>query len=129
MISKTAMEVMEQRAIDERRRRYITGQESGEPPIRPLHDRVAVILDEFKEESKHIITPDVAKEKPYYGTVEATGPGRWREDDSGRYFQPMMVKAGDRVLISPAVNLGYSDIMEQQGRVIIQEADILGVLS
>lgn len=100
-----------------------------EPPIRPLHDRVAVILDEFKEESKHIITPDIAKEKPYYGTVEAVGPGKWREDDSGRYFQPMMVKAGDRVLISPAVNLGYSDILEKQGRVIIQEADILGVLA
>lgn len=97
-------------------------------PIRPLHDRVAVILDEFKERSKFIVTPEVAREDPYYGTVEATGPGKWREDESGRYFQPMMVKPGDRVLISPAVNLGYSDILKMQGRVIIQEADILGVL-
>lgn len=92
--------------------------------IQPLHDRVVVILDEFKERST-IITPDIAKEKPRMGVVEAAGPGRWIDDS----FYHTQVKPGQRVLLSPGVNVDYDDIVRREGRVVVQEADIMGVLS
>lgn len=92
--------------------------------IQPLHDRVCVILDEFKERSV-IITPDICKEKPRFGVVESAGPGRWIDD----CFYPTQVKPGQRVLLSPGVNVDYDDIVRREGRVVVQEADILGVVS
>lgn len=89
----------------------------------PLHDRVRVKLNPEEQQIGRIVLADVSKQKPRTGIVEAAGPGRWIDD----CFFATQVKKGQRVLISPAVNLDYDDILAKDGRVIIQEADIMGV--
>ena len=67
--------------------------------IRPLHDRVIIKrLDEEEQKRGGIIIPDTAREKPQQGEVIAAGEGKFREDGTR---QPLDVKAGDRVWLSP----------------------------
>jgi chaperonin GroES len=93
----------------------------------PLQDRV--LVRRIPEPEGIIIKPDVAKEKPFEAMVLAVGPGKWREDEWGRHKIEMQVKVGQKVLLSPSVNCGtWSDLVEENGFLMVQEADLLGIL-
>lgn len=92
--------------------------------IKPLHDRVAVELDE--QESKTaggIIIPDSAKEKPVQGKIVAVGSGH--KDDKGN-ATPLDVKIGDKVIFGKwsgtEVEINGKKLM------IMKESDIMGIV-
>lgn len=58
------------------------------PKFIPLFDIVLVTLEVAEDKEGDLYVPDVAKEKPYHGTILATGP------------DVKQVKAGDRVLFT-----------------------------
>lgn len=92
--------------------------------IKPLHDRVAVELEE--QESKTaggIIIPDSAKEKPIKGKIVAVGSGA--KDDKGNAI-PLDVKIGDKVMFGK----WSGTEVEVDGRklLIMKESDIMCVL-
>ncbi len=92
--------------------------------FRPLHDRVLVRRIEAQEKTPGgIIIPDTAKEKPVEGEVIAVGPGARGQD--GRLHR-LDVRVGDRVLFGKWS--GTELLIEGQERVIMKEADVLGVL-
>lgn len=100
--------------------------------IRPLNDWV--VLQEAEPETKTssgIIIPDVAKEKPQWGTVVAAGPGAYRDEkgkgkDKEKKFIPTEVKPGDRVLFEKYMAKEF----ETAGQKIamVREEYILGIL-
>ena len=92
--------------------------------FRPLHDRVLVRRIEAEEKTPGgIIIPDTAKEKPVEGEVLAVGAGT--RDQNGRIV-PLDVKVGDRVLLGQWA--GTDVIIDGEDRLILKEADILGVI-
>ena len=92
--------------------------------FRPLHDRVLVRRIEAEEKTPGgIIIPDTAKEKPVEGEVLAVGAGA--RDENGRIV-PLDVKVGDRVLFGKWA--GTEVIIDGEDRLILKEADILGVI-
>ena len=92
--------------------------------FRPLHDRVLVRRIEAEEKTPGgIIIPDTAKEKPVEGEVLAVGAGA--RDENGRIV-PLDVKVGDRVLFGKWA--GSDVIIDGEDRLILKEADILGVI-
>jgi chaperonin GroES len=93
--------------------------------LRPLHDRVAVEVDEQEEKTAGgIIIPDNAKEKPIRGKVVAKGEGAL--DTSGKRIT-MDVKIGDKVLFGK----WSGTEVEISGKkfLVMKESDIMGVLS
>lgn len=93
--------------------------------FKPLHDRVLVKrIDEDEKTAGGIIIPDTAKEKPSQGEVLAVGTGARTED--GKVI-PMDVKEGDRILFGKWA--GTEVKLDGEDRIIMKEADILGVLS
>jgi chaperonin GroES len=91
---------------------------------KPLHDRVLVKRIEEEEKCGAIFIPDSAKTPALKARVLAVGPGRYIDD----CFYPTQVKEGQTVLLSPSVNRNWPDIVEGSGMLMIQEADILGVI-
>ena len=91
---------------------------------RPLQDRVLVRREPEVEQVGSIIIPDMAKEKCLRGEVLAVGPGKIIDGE----LHATQVKAGQTVLLSPSINRNWPDIIEGSGIVMIQEADILGVI-
>ena len=92
--------------------------------FRPLHDRVLVKRVEAEEKTPGgIIIPDTAKEKPVEGEVLAVGPGA--RDETGT-VRPLDVKVGDHVLFGKWA--GTEVIIDGEDRLILKEADILGVV-
>jgi chaperonin GroES len=92
--------------------------------FRPLHDRVLVRRVEAEEKTPGgIIIPDTVKEKPVEAEVIAVGPGSRSEDGK---LHPLDVKPGDRVLF--AKWSGTEVVIEGEDRLILKEADILGIL-
>jgi chaperonin GroES len=92
--------------------------------FRPLHDRLLVKRIEAEEKTAGgIIIPDTAKEKPVEGEVLAVGSGA--RDETGK-IQPLDVKVGDRVLFGKWA--GTDVIIDSEDRLIMKEADILGVI-
>ena len=92
--------------------------------FRPLHDRILVKRIEAEEKTPGgIIIPDTAKEKPIEGEVFAVGPGA--RDETGT-VQPLDVRVGDRVLFGKWS--GTEVIIHGEDRLIMKEADILGVI-
>ena len=92
--------------------------------FRPLHDRVLVRRIEAEEKTPGgIIIPDTAKEKPVEGEVLAVGAGA--RDENGRIV-PLDVRVGDRVLVGKWA--GTDVIIDGEDRLILKEADILGVI-
>jgi chaperonin GroES len=92
--------------------------------FRPLHDRVLVRRIQAEEKTPGgIIIPDTAKEKPVEGEVLAVGAGA--RDENGRIV-PLDVKVGDRVLFGKWA--GADVIIDGEDRLILKEADILGVI-
>ena len=89
-----------------------------------MHDRVLVKRVEAEEKTPGgIIIPDTAKEKPVEGEVLAVGPGA--RDETGA-VRPLDVKVGDHVLFGKWA--GTEVIIDGQDRLILKEADILGVV-
>jgi chaperonin GroES len=92
--------------------------------FRPLHDRVLVRRIEAEDKTQGgIIIPDTAKEKPVEAEVLAVGPGARSEDGK---LLPLDVKQGDRVLFGKWA--GTDVVIEGEDRLILKEADILGVI-
>jgi chaperonin GroES len=92
--------------------------------FRPLHDRVMVRRVEAQERTPGgLIIPDTAKEKPVEAEIVAVGPGRRGANGE---VHPLDVKAGDRVIF--AKWSGTEVILDGEDRLILKEADILGVL-
>jgi chaperonin GroES len=92
--------------------------------FRPLHDRVVVRrIEEDERTPGGIIIPDTAKEKPQQGEVIAAGPGA--RDEKG-VVQPLVVKAGDRILFGKWS--GTEVKIDGEELLIMKETDILGVL-
>jgi len=92
--------------------------------IQPLGDRVMVRpLDQAEEKIGSIYIPDTAKEKPQEGSVEAVGPGTYKDGK----LVPLEVKVGDKVLYGK-----YSGTeIKKDGKeyLIIRESDILAIIS
>src|SRR6201993_3346769 len=92
--------------------------------FRPLHDRILVKRIEAEEKTPGgIIIPDTAKEKPVEGEVLAVGAGA--RDENARIV-PLDLKVGDRVLFGKWA--GTDVIIDGEDRLILKEADILGVI-
>src|SRR3981081_766231 len=92
--------------------------------FRPLHNRVLVKRIEVQEKTPGgIIIPDTAKEKPVEGEVLAVGPGV--RDETGT-VRSLDVKVGDHVLFGKWA--GTEVIIDAEDRLILKEADILGVV-
>src|ERR1700720_5008630 len=94
------------------------------PGFKPLQDRVLLKRVETDETTAGgIIIPDTAKEKPVEGEVLAVGPGA--RDETGT-LRPLDVKVGDRVLFGKWA--GTEVLINGEDRLILKEADILGVI-
>jgi chaperonin GroES len=84
--------------------------------IRPLKDRVVIRYSEEQEEKTAggIYVPDVAKEKPQKGTVEAVGA------------EVKEVKAGNQVLFDKYS--GSKIKIDNVEFLIVKEEDLLGII-
>ncbi len=94
--------------------------------ITPLGRRVLVKRSDSEEKTAGgIYLPDAAKEKPQEAEILALGTGK---DDEGKDVAELFtVKVGDRVLIS---KYGGTEVkVDGEDRLIINETDILGILS
>src|SRR6202022_3410523 len=92
--------------------------------FRPLRDRVLLRRGEVEERTPAgIIIPGTPKEKTGEGEVLAVGPGA---SDEGGKIHPLDVKVGDRVLFGKWS--GTEVIIDGEDRLILKEADILGVV-
>lgn len=106
--------------------------------IQPLNDWAVVVPSEaMTRTAGGIIIPDMAKEKPAEGTVEAIGPGaleeeKWEEKkkEKGkrkeRKFIPTSVKPGERIMYDPYA--GQKITVGGVERVLVRERNILGIL-
>jgi chaperonin GroES len=73
-----------------------------------------------------ILLPETAQEKPKEGEVIAVGPGKTDEDGK---LQPMMVKAGDRVLFAAYAGMEVKMPSEEEDELLVMaEDEILGIL-
>lgn len=88
--------------------------------FKPMRDLLLVKRDDAATKIGAIYIPNFTQEKSTIGTVAAVGPGRWSEDGSRRI--PVCVQPGDRIVFGK-----YTDF-EQDGHVLIMEADIRGVI-
>lgn len=91
--------------------------------IKPLQDRVIVLVDEAEEKQGGIIIPDIAKAPPQYGTVIAAGDGKIT--DKG-VLLPFGVKVGDRILFTK-----YSGVdikLNGEDLLLLDGSEILGVV-
>jgi chaperonin GroES len=101
--------------------------------IKPLHDWVVIQKADAEEKSPGgIIIPEVAKEKPQWGTVVTAGPGAYKSEKGKnkgkdkKIFVPTEVKAGDRVLYEKYM---ARDLETFKGEItMVREEHILGVL-
>lgn len=92
--------------------------------LKPLADRVVVRPSKAEEKTKGgIIVPDTAKEKPVWGEVIATGPGRVADD--GKKI-PMEIKVGDRVLYGKYS--GTEVTIDGEDLLIMRESDIFAIM-
>lgn len=92
--------------------------------IHPLADRIVVKPAEAEEKTKGgLYLPDTAKEKPVWGEVIATGPGKTTDD--GKKL-PMEVKVGDKVLYGKYS--GTEVTVDGQEVLIMRESDIFAVM-
>jgi chaperonin GroES len=99
--------------------------------IKPLNDWVVIETADAEEKSAGgIIIPEVAKEKPQWGTVVSAGPGAYKtEREKGREkekkFVATEVKAGDRVLYERYMAKEFD--LDGRKVIMVREANILGM--
>jgi co-chaperonin GroES (HSP10) len=70
--------------------------------LQPVGDQVLVQLDPRPDKfGDLLVRPDIAAEKPIWGTVLGTGPGRMTKGSSGQdRWLPVTVSVGDRVCLA-----------------------------
>jgi len=97
--------------------------------FRPLHDWVLIKRSKPVEMTGGgIIIPDAAKDKPAEGTVEAVGPGRYKQEKGkkDKKFFPTVLKPGQKVMfidyMAKDVELDGTEIT------LIREDDVLGII-
>ncbi|WP_449018041.1 co-chaperone GroES [Prevotella sp.] len=86
--------------------------------IKPLADRVLVLLAQAEEKVGGIIIPDTAKEKPQRGKVVAVGNGTKDEE--------MILKVGDEVLYGKYAGTELENDGEKY--LIMRQSDVLAVV-
>lgn len=92
--------------------------------INPLSDRIVVKPAEAEEKTKGgLFLPDTAKEKPVWGEVIATGPGK--TTDEGKKIA-MEVKVGDKVLYGKYSGTEIS--VDGEEVLIMRESDIFAIM-
>ncbi len=92
--------------------------------IHPLADRIVVKPAEAEEKTKGgLFVPDTAKEKPVWGEVIATGPGKTTDD--GKKIS-LEVKVGDKVLYGKYS--GTEITIDGQEVLIMRESDIFAIM-
>jgi chaperonin GroES len=92
--------------------------------LKPLADRVVVRPSVAEERTKGgIIVPDTAKEKPVWGEVISTGPGK--VSDEGKLIA-LEVKVGDRVLYGKYS--GTEVTIDGEELLIMRESDIFAIM-
>ena len=89
--------------------------------IKPLFDRVLILPTPEKETISGLALPNTSAEKPFLGTVIATGNGT---DTEGKK-QILQVNNGDKVLYSKYG--GTPVIIDKTEYVIMRQADILAI--
>ena len=91
--------------------------------IKPLADRVLIMMEEAEETTKSgIILAGSAKEKPQVADVIAVGPGGMVDGKE----VVMNVKVGDRVITSQYA--GTNVKMDGEEYTIVRQSDILAVV-
>jgi chaperonin GroES len=99
--------------------------------IKPLNDWVVIEIAGAEEKSSGgIIIPDVAKEKPQWGTVVKAGPGAYKTErekgkEKERKFVATEVKTGDRVLYERYMAKEFD--LDGSKVIMVREANILGM--
>ena len=95
----------------------------------PLGDRVLVLVDAVREQKVgSLFVPETAKDKKYWGTVQAVGPEfQVRDDALVAGDEPWIVRQGDRVLYA---RYGGYDVELPDGRqlLLLREEDVLAKL-
>lgn len=86
--------------------------------IKPLADRVLVLLAQAEEKVGGIIIPDTAKEKPQRGKVVAVGNGTKDEE--------MILKVGDEVLYGKYAGTELEN--EGEKYLMMRQSDVLAVV-
>lgn len=94
--------------------------------IRPLGNRVLIKRSKPQATKGGILLPESAQEKPKEGIVVEVGPGSL--DENGKK-EPMNLKAGDRVLFSSYAGTEIKDLGGEEDFLILEEKDVLGILS
>jgi chaperonin GroES len=89
-------------------------------PLKPLHDRVLVRRMDEKDAKSALFMPEMAQMPSKKGVIVAVGPGK-RQNDGFR--RSLDVKVGDVVYFGRFTDYDDSEL------VLIQEADIVGVVS
>lgn len=93
--------------------------------LRPLHDRVVLRRLEVPQTSE-IVIPESLKEESTFCEVVAVGPGRRFYGANGKeYFQPTVLKPGEKVIIGPYCDLEW----DGEKLLICQEADVRAVVN
>lgn len=90
----------------------------------PLYDRILVQrVEEAVKTPGGLFIPDNAQDKPQEGVVISAGLGKQKDDGD---FQPLQVKAGDRILFG---KYSGSEIkLDNEDYLIMREDDILGIV-
>ncbi len=92
--------------------------------IQPLDNKVLVKRSEPpKKTAGGILLPEISKEKPKTGKVEAVGMGKLL--DSGERGKPQ-VKKGDEVVFTAYA--GHEIEINGEEFVLMEETDIMGIL-
>jgi len=94
--------------------------------IRPLGNRVLIKRSKPQATKGGILLPESAQEKPKEGIVVQIGPGS--VDENGHKEQ-MNLKIGDRVLFSSYAGTEVKDLGGEEDYLIVEEKDVLGILS
>ena len=89
-------------------------------PLKPLHDRVLVRRMDETDSKTRLFMPEMAQMPSKKGVIVAVGPGK-RQNDGFR--RSLDVKVGDVVYFGRFTDYDDSEL------VLIQEADIVGVVS
>ena len=94
----------------------------------PLNDRIIVKREASVAKSAGgILLPDAAQKKPQRGKVLAVGPGKINPKDGARIA--MQLKVGDTVLFTAWAGDEFEDKKKGGEVLIMQQDDVMAVLS
>ena len=96
--------------------------------LTPLNDRIIVKREASDAKSAGgVLLPDAAQKKPQRGKVLAVGPGKINTKDGARI--PMQLKVGDVVLFTAWAGDEFEDKKNKGEVLIMQQDDVMAVLS